>query len=982
MTDEVFNNEYRKLNIAQKEAVDTIEGPVIVLAGPGTGKTQILTLRIANILLKTQINPENILALTFTENAANNMRKRLSTIIGSGAYQVAITTFHGFCNDIIGKYAHYFDHLVGSEPITEVEEIELIEEILFERSFTYIKPYADPTHYVHHISSAIRNLKRESIDPTELVVLLDKEKEEVISFDDLINEKGKYAGQMKVKYVEQLENIEKNREVQYIYTEYEKRLREKRQYDFSDMILEVMKAFKENETLLRIVQEQYQYILVDEHQDTNKAQENIIKLISSYFEEPNLFVVGDEKQSIFRFQGASVENFLYFHTIYPSAKVITLTHNYRSTSAILSQAHTLFPKSNELTSVTDSSISKISYTYIPTKLEEAYTIANHIKKNISQDKTAAILVTKNSDAQFYYNALQASGIHAELSIDDSLLKANDVQVIIGVLRAINNFGSDPELAYVLHTHIFPISALDVVTVINNAQTHKQSIIEELKAINIDSSIYKEAQILLKTLNSWAEGVYTLSLVELIKKIITESGIVERALISSEKDTASILSFYTFVEELYSKGITTLTNLLNYIDRIERHNILLKITPLSKTQSNIYVMTVHKSKGLEFNNVYIPNFVQGVWGNKRNIQKIKLPKSIYAKNENNTEMLDDEKRLLYVALTRAKEHILLTIPKKSTEGKELLPSKFLTELDINKMQEENDEEIVTKIQDITLSLFSKSEGISANTHLRELIVKLFHEKPFSATALNNYLSCPWKYVYRNLIHIPEVKTPSLLFGSLIHSAFSYAHNMFKEGSHTLSINLLKGYAIALNKLAITEQDRIELMQRGKKVLESYAQAHPALFTKHTLTDFKLKGVLPESTITIEGFLDKLEFPNGNSEVIIVDYKTGFPKSSNAIMGNTKDSDGNYYRQLVFYTMLMQEFEKRYTCIGCALDFVEPTDSGEYKRVPFTITLDEQRALKEQLFKVWDDIENTRFFDSTCNDKDCEYCKLAKFLKSAN
>jgi DNA helicase-2/ATP-dependent DNA helicase PcrA len=323
VTTSVFDDYYAKLNTAQKLAVDTIEGPVMVVAGPGTGKTQILTLRIANILMQTQINPENILALTFTESGVLAMRKRLVQIIGTPGYRAQIHTFHSFCNDVIRQNPEDFENLISSESITEVEQIQILEEIVQTTKLALLKPFGDPLYYVKHLLSAISDLKKEGITPTKLKKAIDDQEKDFGKIEDLYHEKGAYGpkvrddgtvtkGAMKGKYQDLQKDIAKNKELLIVFEKYQQSLRDKKQYDFNDMLLEVIAAFESNPDLLLRQQEYFQYILVDEHQDTNAAQNKIVELLCSYYEEPNLFVVGDEKQAIYRFQGASLENFLYF----------------------------------------------------------------------------------------------------------------------------------------------------------------------------------------------------------------------------------------------------------------------------------------------------------------------------------------------------------------------------------------------------------------------------------------------------------------------------------------------------------------------------------------------------------------------------------------------------------------------------------------------------------------------------------------------
>ena len=258
-----FEESYKRLNAAQKEAVDTIEGPVMVIAGPGTGKTQILTLRIANILLKTDTAPSSILVLTFSESAALQVRNRLASLIGSPAYRVDINTFHGFCNEVIKNNLEEFPHLVSSESMTDVEQIEIVEKIILDNSFVYLKPIGEPLHYLRTSISAINDLKKENISPLRFREVLEKQREDFEKIEDLYHEKGKYKGEMKGKYKDLEKEIAKNEELSFIYEEYQDQLVSQKLYDFNDMLLEVVRALDENQDLRLRLQERYQYILVD-----------------------------------------------------------------------------------------------------------------------------------------------------------------------------------------------------------------------------------------------------------------------------------------------------------------------------------------------------------------------------------------------------------------------------------------------------------------------------------------------------------------------------------------------------------------------------------------------------------------------------------------------------------------------------------------------------------------------------------------------
>src|SRR3989344_2064300 len=424
--DEGFEERYKALNKEQKEAVDTIEGPVLVVAGPGTGKTEILTLRIANILKKTDTKPENILALTFTDAASGNMRRRLISLIEASAYRVNIETFHSFCNKIIKDYPEYFPTIIGSSNITEVESVDILEGLIEKLLLQILNPWGDPFYYIRDIYKKIEELKREGISPEKFTELLAKEERRFKSRDDLIHEKGAHKGKMKSEHKDFERQLEKNKELAMVYAAYQK-------------------------------------ILGDEHQDTNNAQNKILEMMGDFHKNPNIFIVGYEKQAIFRFQGASIENFNYFKKLYPKAKLVRLGINYRSGQNILDAAHSLLSPGGQLISSDKKKVSNIKVGEFTDKNVELYFIAEKIKellkKNVSP-KEITILYRSNKEAFPLAEVLEKSGIIYSIESDENLLGERFVRKILAILLAIENFENDQFLVPVLHIEEFDIDPVD------------------------------------------------------------------------------------------------------------------------------------------------------------------------------------------------------------------------------------------------------------------------------------------------------------------------------------------------------------------------------------------------------------------------------------------------------------------------------------------------------------------------------------------
>ncbi len=345
INDDLFTERYNKLNERQREAVDTIYGPVMVIAGPGTGKTEVLSMRIAHLLRsEAQVQPHEILCLTYTDEATNSMRRRLVQIIGPSAHKVNIFTFHGFCNNVIQNNSEYFSRNT-LQPISDLERTELLYKMLEElpQGHTLRKLSGNIYFDAGKLSRLFDIMKREHLTPEYISEAIDAYISDLPSRDEYIYKKavkGYKKGDVKQSQVdEETRKMEDTRAAAALYDTYQAKMKEAGRYDFNDMIIWVLDAFKNNPALLQSYQERYQFILVDEFQDTNGSQNELLNYLSSYWDDPNIFVVGDDDQSIYEFQGARIRNIIDFYEHYKEhVKIIVLPHNYRSSQAILDKA--------------------------------------------------------------------------------------------------------------------------------------------------------------------------------------------------------------------------------------------------------------------------------------------------------------------------------------------------------------------------------------------------------------------------------------------------------------------------------------------------------------------------------------------------------------------------------------------------------------------------------------------------------------------
>jgi DNA helicase-2/ATP-dependent DNA helicase PcrA len=975
-----FEEAYKRLNKAQKEAVDTIEGPVLVAAGPGTGKTQILALRIANILLKTDVKPENILAITFTESGVLAMRRRLAEVIGTPAYAVAINTFHGFCNDIIKDEPESFPNIIGATNITDVDQIRILEEILSEGKFSELVTRNDLFYYLRAILSAINELKREGVSVERFQKEIKQGLKDFESIPDLYNEKGKYAGQMKTKYADEQKRLRKNEELGLIYEAYQAKLREEKHYDYTDMISEVADILSENQELLLKLQEQYQYILVDEHQDTNNAQNKVIELLANYFDNPNLFVVGDDKQAIYRFQGASLENFLYFKKKYPELKLIVLEENYRSSQMILDTADSLLSGDKKLKSKSDHEDEPVKLCEFSQKTVEEYFLAqdigNKIKSGVAPEQIA-VFYRDNRDVFAIAKALEQAGVPVIIESDQDILSDVDLRKLITLFRAVDKVGDEKLFAETLHIDFLNLPPLEVYKLIQESYKKKISILDLAKDNDIFSAWYKK----FISLSVIAKND---GLSECFEHIVRESGFLNY-LLSKPETVEKIEKLNGLFAE--AKGLIErhkegrLSDFIAYLDLLVTHNILLKKSAESVVSKRVRLMTAHKSKGLEFDHIYITYAYDGHWGNKKKRDLIKLPRHIFSLTEDKAveeeNKNDDERRLFYVALTRARKSATITYSRQDENKRELLPSQFIGELnpdltlklDVSKYEQE--------FAGHPEMIFSPRISKAVSVQDKEFVKSLFLERGLAVTHLNNYLKCPWNYFYTNLLRLPKALEPHLMFGTAIHGALEDFFKKFGGDEDPDKAYLLTRFEDYLSKQPLMARDYGSLLERGEKDLGGYYDFWEGQWRTQVLTEFNVPGVLLTPEIRLTGKIDKIEFLDGHDEVNVVDYKTGKPKTRGYVEGSTKNSEGDIKRQIVFYKLLLDN--TKYKMVSATIDFVEPDEKGKYKKENFTVMREEEEELIALIKKVSAEILSLDFWDKKCDDPECEFCSLREMMK---
>ncbi|MGM0628968.1 MAG: ATP-dependent DNA helicase [Patescibacteria group bacterium] len=996
MTDfnEVFKERYNRLNPSQKEAVDSIEGPVMVVAGPGTGKTSVLVMRIASILANTDASPENILALTFTESGVTSMRKALSRIIGADASKVKIFTFHGFCNTLITDFPEEFPEIIGARHIPESEQISVIESILSNNSFEYLTPLGNPYFYVRELISAISALKREGFSPEAFYGAIKEDEDEFYQREDLYNNRGKYKGRMKGEHLKTKKYIEKNKELGHVFEAYQNILRDSLCYDYEDMILESVKRLEDNKDLSLLVQEENHYILADEHQDANSAQNRVIKELTSFHDNPNIFIVGDEKQAIFRFQGASLDNFMYFTDLYPGIKTIYLTDSYRSQQNILDASHALIESGGSFIKGVHkrlkAAVQKDRYPLIlnmkENASEEAFAVAESVERLIQKGvphSEIAVIYRDHKDAKSLVKAFEKTSIPFVARSDKDLLKDSFIQRFVILMEAVSDPIDDDKLFRALHLSFWGINTTDVFRANQEARSKGVPLNQFLDkdAKEVDRPDDDPLLFAFGKIKHWSELSFNSDLMSVLESMLYESGALEEAL--SDNKNAMIIhklrSFFKqadkFNEEF--RG-ASLKDFVKHISTMGSYGLSFKSAG-EEFPNRVELMTAHASKGREFDHVFIINAVDGKWGNRRNRSLFKLPGELSASFGGGGN--EDERRLFYVAITRARLNVFMSFPRLGDNEKEQLSSSFIKDIDKEGFLEKK--ESLESGEDKKTESFAKefqplsSKGPSLKD--KDYIAKTFIEQPLSVTALNAYLACPWRYFYVNLMRIPSVYSLSQRFGIAVHESLREFFEQYRDSGDPGKDFLINSFTNAVSRQPITQADTDAIKDKGVPVLGGYYDNYAGTWRKDIVTEKAINDVeiefdLLPYPLRLTGKLDKIE---GENDATVIDYKTGKPKSRNYIEGKTKDSDGAIKRQLVFYKLItdLSPSFKGSMSEG-VIDFVEPDQSGNYKRESFFVSDEEVTELKDTIKRMAEEVLSASFWDKGCEAPECPYCEIRK------
>jgi len=1030
VSEDLFLERYTKLNERQKEAVDHIYGPVMVIAGPGTGKTEVLSMRIANLMRsEAQVQPHEILCLTYTEEATSSMRRRLVQIIGPAAHKVNIYTFHAFCNNVIQNNSESFS-LRSLQPITDLERTEILYKMLEELPQGH--PLRKLSGNIYFDSGKISRLfdlmKREYLPPAYISDAIDSYIKGLPEREEYIYKKagkGYQKGDVKHALInEEIRKMEGTRSAALLFDKYEELMKEAGRYDFNDMIIWVLNAFKENTALLQSYQERYQFILVDEYQDTNGSQNELINFLTSYWEDPNIFVVGDDDQGVYEFQGARIRNIVDFYERYKeSIKIIVLPHNYRSSQLILDKAMASIQNNNQrlINQLQELNLDK----QVIAAAERFKDGENDVKpvvkvyNNIVQEECDIVLQVKqlqragvalNNIAILYAQHKQAANIMAIMERQGipynarkpvNILKEPLTEQILNVLYYLDEekkktFEGEEALFELMHAPYFGIAPTDIAHLalyLQHSRKDKGPIRWRLLLSNVlllESLSLRSAKAMARLghcLDNWEVSQLSLPLPLLLEKIIHESGIVAYLVRKDGHDVWNIQALYTFfefVKDTYARNPRIKpAGLLEMVKRMNDENISLPLQRVIQHQDGVHFYTAHSAKGNEFEYVFLIGATKNFWEDKRGgNNEYRMPDTITATAEDSqkTNKTEVARRLFYVALTRAKKYLNISFATNDNAGKSLERSIFVDEICPRKEDIEQTvptEELV-KFMELAIQPVPEVRIQMANGQWIERELQQF---AVSATSLSKYLHCPLAFYYENILKVPFQKNDALAFGSAVHSALErmFLDMKWKKGVFPDKDHLLGAFKSALFSEAscFTPIQFDRRMEQGTTLLGEYYDHYIHSFHTDVEIELKVPRYLLDG-VPITGKIDKLEL-NGDT-CKVVDYKTGDPDRSaiaNVAPPNDKEPlGGDYWRQMVFYKLLLEHYEDkpRKVTIGM-FDYIQKSKTGEYKQIVVPVYAQDEATVRKQIKDVYFSIMNHEF-DRGCGEETCHWCNFAK------
>jgi DNA helicase-2/ATP-dependent DNA helicase PcrA len=992
MTNKDFEKGILGLNERQREAVEALDGPVMVVAGPGTGKTQILSLRIGNILESTDTAPESILCLTFTNSGVGAMKERLEKYIGKRGREVTISTFHAFSMSLVKKYYELLDFKKVPELLSDEDAVYLVDEILNENEWEHISPLSNRAMYFGELKQLVSLLKRERITSDEFMSYIDMDIEDLKNSEDSISTRGDNKGELKKEVFKKIESLERTKEVVEFYKIYENKKRENSLMDYDD-VLEYTVSLVENFSDVRDdIREEYLYVLVDEHQDSSGIQNNFLKAVWQDVESPNIFVVGDDRQLIYGFGGANISYFEEFSHIFGKPKLLILVENYRSTKEILSLADDIL-KSHIAKDKLNSNLGsgdKINLAEYFYPRDEIIGAGLYFKEKINDGvdpNECALLVPRNYHVKTAVEILGNMGLPVASSLGSSLFSKIESDYLMRVMKIV----SDPVDPLTLSKSLLDkTSGVDRLDALLFLKENKGEDLTIEKFINSKKSdLFSESDSIYiwgKKLENWVNtlsGERLSNIVNILgNDLLIKTSNNHSELLGRVEVVRSFIHLAVMFEEKNKKA--NLSSFIEYLNRLESYNTNIELASFGG-DDGIKVMTLHKSKGLEYEVVYIAHMNEEILLSSKK-SGFTLPEKI--KDHMNLRTIEEAKRELYVAITRAKRFCNLSYSREGYNGNDMEIVSILNDLSgehfIKTTAKENEDKMLSFGADVYTNILNKNFEGNLIDEVKRLVKKNYESLRVSVSMLNNFFECPWKWYFRNFLRLPEEKPMHLALGTVVHAMIEFvlkSDDLPKEDELKLKIEK------EFKKEGI--ENKIDLKRLSKKAELAITEWINNYYKKLS-KEYKSERSVSLSSkdfpnLTMYGKIDLTEYL-GDREIIVTDFKTGSSKTKNMIEKMSDDGRmSDLMRQLTMYSYLLEGDDKNVKVFKSRLLFLEEEIGNKNALYETFIDKEKIDLLKRDIKDYDESLKNGDFVNNECHFKpygssksECEYCNLAEQL----
>lgn len=974
-----------KLNKAQQKAVEENNKPLLIIAGAGTGKTTVITKKIAYLIEKGLAKPEEILALTFTDKASHEMTERVDSLINLGYTDMQISTFHSFCQRILEH--HGLDAGLPNQfkMLTSTDAWLLIRKYLNKFDLDYYRPLGNPGKFIHALINHFSKCKDELISPQDYLDYA-KNKKTDSSADANADEKSRLI------------------EIAGAYQTYNQILLDHDALDFGDLIFYTIKILEKRPNILKDLQNRYKYILIDEFQDVNWSQYYLVRLLSK---KANLCVVGDEDQSIYAFRGASVSNIMRFYKDYKDSQQVVLNENYRSGQKILDLAYTSIQNNNPDRLEVKLDINKklkakgaiktgsVEHLHLPTVDDEVKTVIDKIVdiKKTNPDSTwddFAILVRANNHAEPFLNALEKAGIPYEFLASKGLYRQPIILDCINFFKAINSYHESSAIYRLLRIPFFEFSENDMQKLLSFAKKKSYSYYEVIKQGNflkLSQKGIKTCNNLLKWIHAGMKETRYLKPTEVLVNFLDSSGYFKflakqenqnnREVIRQIYQLQQFLDYIRTYEDINPDA--TVAEFLDHMNYVVDSGDAGDMPKFDDTPDSVNVLTAHSSKGLEFPYVFIVNLVEDRFPSRRRGESIEIPEELIKEDLPEGDFhIEEERRLFYVAVTRAKEKLFLLSADNYNGVRNKKISRFLAEIsDIL-----NTQEIKIQKQDLINLENNKSKK---NKEKAKFIYEL--PKTFSFSKINSYQRCPYQFKLAHVLSIPTKGGPQLSFGNTMHNTLqkfyerviklnsAQQESLFakkpkveakdqkkEENKEKIKVPSLDELLEIYKKAWIedwyhSKKQKQDYFKKGQDILQTFYQNHEDNWTIPVSLEgwFKIKI----GDYFINGRIDRIDQIN-NDKMQIIDYKTGTPKEK--VTGDDKN-------QLLLYQIATQTLPeyKHYGEVEKLTYYYLNDDS----QVDFIGKDKDIEKLKEKIANTIKKIEDKNF-TATPNPHICKFC----------